>query len=72
MIKGFYFHAMETKATLFKIMDLFPEFKDALKNMHKKIYFADFVGVLFLFPIVIPASLASWLNIHHDTIIVIL
>jgi Fic family protein len=67
MLKGFYHQAMETKTILFKIMGLFSEFKDALKEKHKKIYSADFVEVLFLFPIIIPARLASELNIHRDT-----
>lgn len=67
MLKGFYLQAMETKATLFKIMDLFFKFKNALKEKHKKIYSADFVEVLFSYPIIIPAKLASELNIHRDT-----
>lgn len=67
MLKGFYLQAKETKATLFKIMDLFFEFKNALKEKHKKIYSADFVEVLFSYPTIIPARLAAELNIHRDT-----
>ncbi|MCP4266427.1 MAG: Fic family protein [Candidatus Brocadiaceae bacterium] len=67
MLKGFYLQAVETKLTLFAIMELFFEFKDALKKKHKKIYSADFVEVLFSYPIIVPAKLATELNIHRDT-----
>ena len=67
MLKGFHLQAMETKATLFKIMELFYDFKNAIKREHKKIYSADFVEVLFSYPIIVPAKLASELSIHRDT-----
>ena len=67
MLKGFHEQAKETKDTLFKIMKLFFEFKNELKQNHKKIYSADLVEVIFSYPIITPVKMAKELGLHYTT-----
>jgi len=67
MLNGFYFQAVETKKTLFDVMNLFETFKKRLKEKHKKIYSADLVEILFSFPIITPVKLGNELRIHYTT-----
>lgn len=67
MLQGFYLQAKETKETLFKIMSLFNEFKQDLKENHKKIYSADLVEALFSYPIITPVKLGKELGTHYTT-----
>ena len=67
MLKGFYVQAKEAKNLLFKIMQHFSEFREAVKKNHKKIYSADLVEMLFSYPIISPVKLANELGIHYTT-----
>jgi len=67
MLKGFYLQAKETKEMLFKVMQLFREFKDNVRRDHKKIYSAELVEMLFSYPIITPVRLAKELNTHYTT-----
>lgn len=67
MLEGFYLQAKETKETLFHVMKLYAEFKEMMRQNHKKIYSADLVDVLFSYPIINPSKLAEELGIHYIT-----
>ena len=67
MLKGFHSQATATKDLLLKIMSLFEQVKDQVKNEHKKIYSADLIEALFSFPIINPVKLAETLDIHYVT-----
>jgi len=67
MLKGFHLQAISTKTLLFKIMELFEEYKLIIKTKHRKIYSADLVETLFSFPIVTPVKFGKELKIHYAT-----
>lgn len=67
MLNGFYLQAKDTKETLMKVMSLFFEFKRNLKANFPKIYSADFVEILFSYPIITPVKLSDLLGVHYTT-----
>ncbi|HMJ71125.1 MAG TPA: Fic family protein [Cyclobacteriaceae bacterium] len=67
LLRGIYLQARETKEQLFKVMDLFKEYKEGIKNKCGKIYSSDLVEVLFSMPIVTPVRLGAMLDVHYTT-----
>jgi Fic family protein len=67
MLEGFYSQALNTKASLVKMMDALDNFKDVLKANHKKIYTADLAEVLYSTPYINPTRLSKDLEIHRTT-----
>ncbi len=67
VLKGFCSQAIETKKTLFAIMDSFYEIKNRIRADHSKIYSADLVDSLFVSPVISPSRLATDLKIHRAT-----
>lgn len=67
MIDGFYSQAIETKKTLFDILQLFNEMKTEIKTNHQKIYSADLIETLFAYPIISPVKLGKEMNVHYTT-----
>jgi Fic family protein len=67
MLQGFYLQAKETKETLKNIIEYHSEMKRLIKTEYSKIYSAELIESLFLFPVITPTKLAEELNIHYTT-----
>jgi Fic family protein len=67
MLEAYFQQALQTKTTLFQIMSMHDELKEALKAKHKSIYSADLVDHLFIQPITSPVRLGEALGIHYTT-----
>lgn len=67
LLRGFYLQARETKEQLFKVMDLFNEYREEIKTKCSGIYSSDLVEQLFSLPIVTPVRLGNMLNVHYTT-----
>ncbi|MEI6296533.1 MAG: Fic family protein [bacterium] len=67
MLQGFYLQAKETKDTLKKITAYHQELRNNIKKNYAKIYSADLVEVLLMYPVVTPTKLALETNIHYTT-----
>jgi len=67
IVRGIYLQARSTKETLFKIMELYHEYKEKIKIEHKKIYFTGLVDHLFASPIVTPVNLGEQIGVHYTT-----
>jgi len=67
MLKGFYLQARDTRETLQTITELFNNLKDLIRKEQKKIYSAELVEAIFIYPVISPTKLASHLNMHYTT-----
>jgi Fic family protein len=67
MLKGFHQQAVETKTTLFKIMELLEETREHIKKKQRKIYSAELVEAIFALPIISPVSLGKKLDVNYRT-----
>lgn len=67
MLEGFYLQAKETKEQLFKVIRLFNDSKQIIKEKCPNIYSGDLIEILFSYPIITPVRLGSMLNIHYTT-----
>ena len=67
ILSALHLQAKETKQVLFKIMNLYYNYKDSIKRNHKKIYQSDLVDTMFSSPVLTPVSLGERLNIHYTT-----
>jgi Fic family protein len=67
MLSGFYQQAIETKRDIRNITSLRYEFKQKIRIEHRKIYSADLVDSLFVYPIITPSKLAKEMDIHYTT-----
>ncbi|MFA5830751.1 MAG: Fic family protein [Candidatus Paceibacterota bacterium] len=67
MLQGFYLQAKETKETLKNIIVYHHELKQKIKTEHSKIYSAELIEALFLFPVITPTKLAEEIGIHYTT-----
>lgn len=67
LLKGFHQQALETKTTLFRIMELLEKTRQHLKKKHRKIYSAELVEALFAQPIITPVNLGKKLDVNYRT-----
>lgn len=67
LLKGFYLQAKQTKSTLIAIAEFHEALREQIRKEHHKIYSADLVEALFVFPIITPVSLGKTLGIHYTT-----
>ncbi|MDD4937539.1 MAG: Fic family protein [Candidatus Shapirobacteria bacterium] len=67
MLKGFTIQASDTKDLIVKIMSLFWQTKDEIKNNNRGIYSADLIEAIFSFPVISPVKLAGFLKCHYTT-----
>ncbi len=67
MLKGFYLQSKETKEQLFKVMDLFNNYKDEIKKQCPNIYSVELIEILFSFPVITPIRLGKLMNVHYTT-----
>ncbi|HKX13025.1 MAG TPA: Fic/DOC family N-terminal domain-containing protein [bacterium] len=67
MLKGFHAQALETKAFVLNIRDLFESFREKIKNALPKIYSGDLIELLFSFPVISPVKLGEKMDIHYTT-----
>ncbi len=67
LLRGFYLQARQTKATLIAIAEFYESLREQIRKEHHKIYSADLVEALFLFPVITPVRLGKTLGIHYTT-----
>ncbi len=67
MLKGFHQQAMETKTTIFGIMELFEKTKERVRQKYRKVYSAELVEAIFALPIITPVNLGRKLGINYRT-----
>jgi Fic family protein len=67
MLKAFCMQAQQTKAQLVKLMSMFYETKDKIKETCSEVYSSDLVELIFATPIITPVKLATQMGIHYTT-----
>ncbi len=67
MLKGFYLQAKETKDQLFKVRELFYQYKEEIKKELPGLYTGDLVEAMFSFPIHYTGKIGSIVehSLHH-------
>ncbi len=67
MLQAFYHQAAKTTETLTSLLLLHAEYRERIKEKHRKIYSADLVDHLFSHPLTTPVKLAQAMELHQVT-----
>jgi Fic family protein len=67
MLKAFCIQAQQTKEQLIKLMLMYYETKDKIKETCSEVYSSDLVELIFATPIITPVRLAGQMGIHYTT-----
>ncbi len=67
MLDGFYQQAKATKESLLAMIKLLENQKELVREKFRTIYSAEFLEVLYRFPVITPSKLSEEMKIHRET-----